>query len=84
MPAQRPEDLPICLTPEEARALLRIGRTRMYELCHDPSFPCFRIGSRILIPRDRLLRWLDAHLSGGGESYGRLVGGESPVHGKTP
>ena len=37
-----------------------IGRTKAYELVHDPSFyPAFRIGKKILINIEKLKKWND-------------------------
>ena len=47
------------LTVEEAVAYLRISRGLAFAAVKDGSLPCVRIGRRILIPRVRLLAWLE-------------------------
>jgi excisionase family DNA binding protein len=41
-------------------ALLHIGKKCACEMCHRPGFPAIRLGKQERIPRDALLRWLDA------------------------
>ena len=56
----RPEELPLLLTVEELARTLRISRTMAYELVNRANFPAVRIGRAIRVPRDALLRWLEA------------------------
>ena len=53
------EDLPLTLTATEAAAVLRISRSKVYELTHTASFPAIRIGNRVVIPRDKLIEWMN-------------------------
>ncbi|GMA50721.1 hypothetical protein GCM10025857_20780 [Alicyclobacillus contaminans] len=57
-------ELPYGLTVEEAQKILRVGRTKMYELCRLEDFPALRIGKRIVIPRDELFRWIKDQMGG--------------------
>ena len=51
------------LTPREAAALLRIGRTKLWELTRTGEFPAYRIGngrtSSLRYKRSELLSWLE-------------------------
>lgn len=51
--------LPPVLTVLEAAQVLRIGKNRTYELCHEKKIPHVKIGHSIRIPRDALLRWME-------------------------
>ena len=51
-------DLPVVLRVEEVAHLLRISRGLAYEACRTGVVPSFRIGKRILVPRDQLLERL--------------------------
>ena len=53
------EDLPLTLTAHEAAAVLRISKSKVYELAQSESFPAIRIGKRVVIPRDKLIQWMD-------------------------
>ena len=51
--------LPLMLSVPELAALLGISRAGAYELVKEPGFPSLMIGSRIIIPRDKLIKWID-------------------------
>ncbi len=58
-------DLPLLLTVRDLAALLHIGKNNAYDMCHHPGFPAIRLGKQVRIPRDALMRWLDAQASPG-------------------
>jgi excisionase family DNA binding protein len=47
------------LSVAETADLLGISRWLVQQAAHDGSLPSVRVGRRILIPRSRLLAWLD-------------------------
>ena len=51
------------LTSREARELLKIGRTKLWELTRESVIPAYRIGngkrSELRYKRSELLAWLD-------------------------
>jgi excisionase family DNA binding protein len=53
------------LTSEEARRLLKIGRTKLWDLTKKNMIPAYRVGegrtSGLRYKRSELLRWLDSH-----------------------
>ena len=49
----------LVLTVDEARILLKIGRTAAYEAIRKGDIPSVRIGSRVLVPMARLRKMLD-------------------------
>ena len=53
------EDLPLTLKAHEVAAVLRISKSKVYELAQSESFPAIRIGKRVVIPRDKLIEWLN-------------------------
>ena len=58
------EDLPLTLKAHEAAAVLRISKSKVYELAQSESFPSIRIGKRVVIPRDKLIEWMNAQADG--------------------
>ena len=46
---------------EEAGEMLGISRQLAYQLANRDDFPCLRIGRRLLIPRSKLIEWVDNH-----------------------
>ena len=53
------EDLPLMLSVPEMGAALGISRAGAYELERSEGFPALRIGTRIVIPKDKLQEWVD-------------------------
>ena len=53
------EDLPLTLKAHEVAAVLRISKSQVYELAQSESFPAIRIGKRVIIPRDKLIQWMN-------------------------
>ena len=53
------EDLPLTLTAPEVGEVLGISRAAAYELVRSKGFPSMRIGNRILVPKDRLIAWIN-------------------------
>ena len=49
------------LSVEEAGEMLGISRQLAYQLANRDDFPCLRIGRRLLIPRSKLIEWVDNH-----------------------
>ena len=44
---------------EEVAGVLGIGIAHAYEVARRRDFPTIKIGSRIIVPRDRLIQWLE-------------------------
>ena len=54
------DELPMFLTVMDVANLLGISRASAYELVREENFPKLKIvQGRTIIPRDRLLEWLD-------------------------
>ena len=53
------EELPLTLNDREAAGVLRISKSKVYELAQSESFPAIRIGKRFVIPRDKLIEWMN-------------------------
>ena len=53
------DDLPLFLNAETAAALLGVSISSMYELMHEKGFPVLRVGSRLVIPKDKLRAWVE-------------------------
>ena len=61
------DQLPAILRAEDIAAFLRISRGRAYELMHSKGFPKIQIGSRLMVPKEKFIAWMDAK-SGGANS----------------
>ena len=45
----------------QVAAVLGISRAGAYELVHSEGFPALKIGSHIVVPKDKLREWIDAN-----------------------
>ena len=54
-------ELPLMLNVVQVAAVLGISRAGAYELVHSEGFPALKIGSRIVVPKDKLREWIDAN-----------------------
>ena len=55
------DELPLMLSVAEVAAVLGISRASAYELARSSDFPVLKIGSRIVVPKDKFLTWIDAN-----------------------
>ena len=53
------EELPLFLNAETLSKLLGVSVSSTYELMHEKDFPAIRIGSRLVVPKDKLQLWID-------------------------
>ena len=56
-------DLPLVLNASQLADVLSISRANAYNLLHREDFPTLHIGKRMLVPKDRLIRWIEANAS---------------------
>ena len=57
------DDMPMFLSVIDVANLLGISRASAYELVREENFPKLKIvQGRIIVPRDRLLEWLDEQI----------------------
>ena len=52
------DELPLTLNVVQVAAVLGISRAGAYELVHSEGFPTLKIGSRIVVPKDKLREWI--------------------------
>ena len=55
------DELPLMLNVVQVAAVLGISRAGAYELVHSEGFPALKIGSRIVVPKDKLREWIDTN-----------------------
>ena len=51
------------LSVPEVAAVLGISRAGAYELVRTKGFPALKIGSRIVVPKEKFLRWIDLQMA---------------------
>ena len=60
------DQLPLFLHAELVAKTLGIAPSSAYELMHEKNFPTLRIGSRMVVPKDKFIEWVVQHTKGGG------------------
>ena len=58
------ETLPPVLNATQVSEVLGISRAGSYNLMHREDFPTLLIGKRMLVPKDKLLAWIDRNTGG--------------------
>lgn len=53
------EQLPITLSANQVAQVLGISRANAYVLLHSKDFPTIRIGKRMIVPKDKFLKWME-------------------------
>ena len=52
------EEIPFMMTVQELSNVMRINKTKAYQLVKIEGFPSVTLGKRILIPRENFLHWI--------------------------
>ena len=58
------DDLPLFLNAETVAKVLGVSPSSCYELMHEPGFPVLRVGSRMVVPKEQFIQWVEAHTGG--------------------
>lgn len=53
------EELPLMLSVPEVAAVLGISQAGAYELVRTDGFPSLKVGSRIVVPKEKFIDWID-------------------------
>ena len=54
------EELPLFLNAETVAKVLGVATSTAYELMHEKDFPALKIGSRLLVPKEKFRQWVDS------------------------
>lgn len=58
------DDLPLFLNASLVAQVLGVSPSTAYELMHEPGFPVLRVGSRMVVPKEKFAQWVDAQSGG--------------------
>lgn len=58
------DNLPAVLNASQLASALGISRAGAYQLLNSETFPTLRIGKRLLVPKNRLIDWIDQNTGG--------------------
>ena len=59
------EELPLFLNAEAVAKVLGIAPSSSYELMHEADFPVLKVGSRMVVPKEKFIQWVEEHTQGG-------------------
>ena len=59
------DELPLFLNAAMVAKVLGIAPSSSYELMHEADFPVLKIGSRIVVPKEKFVEWVERHTKGG-------------------
>ena len=60
------DELPLFLNAVMVAKVLGVSPSSGYELRHEPDFPVLKVGSRMVVPKEKFMEWVVQHTSGGG------------------
>ena len=60
------DELPLFLNSELVAKVLGVSPSSGYELMHQPDFPVLRVGSRMVVPKEKFIQWVEEHTGGKG------------------
>ncbi len=60
------DDLPLFLNAELVAKVLGVSSSSGYELMHESGFPVLKIGSRMVVPKEKFIQWVEEHTKGSG------------------
>ena len=58
------DDLPLFLNAETVAKVLGVSISSVYELLHKPGFPVLKVGSRMVVPKEKFITWVSAQTGG--------------------
>ena len=58
------DELPLFLNANTVAEVLGISVAGAYELVHQEDFPVLRIGSRLVVPKEKFLLWIENQAGG--------------------
>ena len=57
----------MCAANNITEKVLGVSPSSGYELMHEPSFPVLRVGSRMVVPKEKFIQWVERNTSGGSQ-----------------
>ena len=59
------DELPLFLNAKMVAQVLGVSPSSGYELMHEPGFPVLKVGSRMVVPKEQFIRWVQEHTGDG-------------------
>ena len=61
------DELPLFLNAATVSSVLGVSPASAYELMREKDFPTLRVGSRMVVPKEKFIEWVEQHTKDGGE-----------------
>ena len=61
------DELPLFLNAKTVAKVLGVSPSSAYELMHEPDFPVLKVGSRMVVPKEKFVEWVSQHTRGGAD-----------------
>ena len=58
------DDLLLFLNASLVSQVLGVSISAAYELLNEPGFPVLRVGSRMVVPKEKFMQWAEDHAGG--------------------
>ena len=58
-------ELPLFLNAKLVAKVLGVSPSSGYELMHEPGFPVLKIGNRMVVPKEKFIRWVEQNTGRG-------------------
>ena len=58
------DDLPLFLNAATVAKVLGVSPSSGYELMHETDFPVLKVGSRMVVPKEKFIQWVEQHTGG--------------------
>lgn len=58
------EELPLFLNTKMVAQVLGIAPSSAYELMHESNFPVLKVGSRMVVLKEKFIRWVERNTGG--------------------
>ena len=58
------DDLPLFINAETVAKALGVSISSAYELMHEPGFPVLKVGSHMVVPKEKFITWVSAQTGG--------------------
>ena len=62
------DELPLFLNAETVAKVLGVSPSSGYELMHETDFPVLKVGSRMVVPKEKFIEWVEQHTKGSGSA----------------
>ncbi len=58
------DELPLFLNAKMVPRVLEVSPSSGYELMHTSGFPVLRVGSRMVVPKEKFIQWAERNAGG--------------------